>query len=238
MKKLLLILFTSLLLLNCKETTQNQSTENFITVVYKISPFHSITNNSIVDIEISDEIPKDEIHFFSTEESLNEIKHEVIDGDLIINTSKKIFSFGENTNITAKINSESIKNFSVNGVGSIISTITLRADHITTDISGAGNLELTIKNKSLINKISGVGNLVLKGNTQLMNTEISGAGNLNGFELIASESINSISGVGNANINVTDKLNAEISGIGNIVYKGEPKEIIKNISGLGSVSRD
>ena len=46
-----------------------------------------------------------------------------------------------------------------------------------------------------------------------------------------------ISGAGEAQINVTKKIAAEISGAGTVKYKGSPSEIDQNVSGAGSIKK-
>lgn len=237
MKNLVSLLSLTLFIVSCNKNENKEiSSEELETIIYKVESFHSITNNSFVDIEISESVPKDEIHFIASKKKIENITREVNNGNLIIDSSRKNFNFGNDTNITAKINSNSLSSFTINGAGNIKSHITQIATNIKTDISGAGNLELLISNESVTNDISGVGNVDLIGKTKTLKTEISGAGNLNATKLSAVESWNSISGVGNASVNVSYKLHAEISGVGNVEYKGNPKEIIKEISGLGSVN--
>ncbi len=247
MRKIYYLLFSVTLLASCKKpdvnnnsneiTSENTSAETVETVIYKISTYNAISNKSIVNIEISNDIPKDEIHIISTKQNLEEIKHEIIEGELILSQKNKTFTLKNKTQIIAKINSENISKFNISGLGYIKSTIIQKAENIETEIEGAGNLELTINNNSISNKIEGLGNISLKGRTNNAKTEIEGAGNLDAFELETNSTIVTIEGLGNANVNVSEKLEATISGAGNLTYKGNPKEIIKEKSGLGSINQ-
>lgn len=218
-------------------TSDNISSDTVETAIYKIGKYNAITNKSIVNIEISKDIPKDEIHIISTKKNLEEINHEIIDGELILFQKNKTFTLKNNTQIIAKINSESITKFSISGLGYIKSEVIQKAENIETEIEGAGNLELTINNNSISNKIEGLGNIFLKGVTKIAKTDIEGAGNLDAFDLETKTTTVTIEGLGNANVNVSEKLEATISGAGNLTYKGNPKEIIKNKSGLGSINQ-
>ena len=69
-----------------------------------------------------------------------------------------------------------------------------------------------------------------------VNAEISGTGNLSAFELLAKRFNLKSSGVGNANINVANNLDVDISGTATVNYKGNP-QIQQEISGVASLNR-
>ena len=239
MKKTYILLLSFALLFSCKnpETTNNSSkitSKTIETAIYKISAFNKVTNTSIVNIEITDEVPTDEIHFISSKENLEFVKHEVVNNELIFSHTTKNLEI-KDVKIIAKINSANINSFKIEGAGYIKSNIIQKAQNIKTEIEGAGSLELKINNNSIENKIEGLGNITLSGRTDNAKTEIEGAGNLNAFELETNNTYVSIEGLGNANVNASEKLEANISGIGNLTYKGNPKEIFKNKDGLGSI---
>lgn len=242
MKKIVLLVFSITSLISCKKNDVTNSSiettsDTVTTAIYKINAFNTVSNQSIVNVEISNEIPRDEIHLISSIDLLNEIKHEIINKELIISQKNKNFTLKNQSQIIVKINSDEISKFNISGLGYIKSSIIQKAKNIETEIEGAGNLELTINNQTISNKIEGLGNLILRGKTNIAKTKIEGAGNLDALELITNTTIVSIDGLGNANVQTTEKLDVTISGIGNLNYKGNPKEIRKNTSGFGSVKK-
>jgi len=70
-----------------------------------------------------------------------------------------------------------------------------------------------------------------------MDASISGAGHLDAIDLKTKKSNVKIEGVGAGSVYATDFLNATISGVGKILYKGNP-QVSKNIEGIGFVSKD
>ena len=80
-------------------------------------------------------------------------------------------------------------------------------------------------------------NLLLPGKTQRLVIDCNGAGQINAQNLLAKEVDIQLKGAGEANINVKDKLNAAIFGVGEIKYYGEPERVRKNISGIGEIKR-
>jgi len=67
---------------------------------------------------------------------------------------------------------------------------------------------------------------------------MSGAGGLDAFDLKAEYARIRISGVGGADIYVTKELDAKISGLGDVTYRGNPANIDKSVSGLGTIQED
>ena len=67
-----------------------------------------------------------------------------------------------------------------------------------------------------------------------MRLSVSGRGKVTAGQLQVGNAHVSISGVGNADLWVTDNLRVDISGAGHVTYAGQPK-IRQSISGLGSV---
>jgi len=68
-----------------------------------------------------------------------------------------------------------------------------------------------------------------------MRLHISGKGKLQADQLRVAQAIVQISGVGNAQLWVTDSLRIGISGVGTIDYWGEP-QVSRQTSGLGTIN--
>jgi hypothetical protein len=88
---------------------------------------------------------------------------------------------------------------------------------------------------TIICRITGAGNVVLAGNATREVVEIVGAGNIHNFDLISASCFASISGTGNIDVNVTQQLDAFISGAGTIIYDGHPLVVNQTVTGVGSV---
>jgi hypothetical protein len=124
---------------------------------------------------------------------------------------------------------------SVSGSGNLIAP-TLSVQSLKTSISGSGNIE--IQEVICVNEnatLSGSGNIAIHNgicvNQQLT---ISGSGNID-TEYVKSEHSNlTVSGSGNAVIHVTETLNVDISGHGDVKYRGKPV-ITSKITGTGKL---
>jgi len=82
----------------------------------------------------------------------------------------------------------------------------------------------------------GVGDYILSGDYQEELTIImTGVGNVRAFDLEVGTCTISITGVGNCEVFVKDQLNATITGVGNIYWKGHPDDMIISITGIGNL---
>jgi hypothetical protein len=135
-----------------------------------------------------------------------------------------------------KITMRSVEALAVGGTGEITSNGTLTSDHIKLDVSGSGKMTLAVQVKDLDIDISGVGKITLNGKADKANVDISGSGKVDAFDLVVSKCIAEISGVGKCNIDVTDSLATEISGMGSVNYKTKPAYITTDVSGVGKVN--
>jgi hypothetical protein len=102
-------------------------------------------------------------------------------------------------------------------------------------LSGAGDLMLGGDFGNVSVSISGAGNIELSGKCTSLDATISGAGDLDARKLDANAVKVSISGAGDAKVNALNSLDASVSGVGSILYSGDPQERKVRISGLGSV---
>lgn len=111
----------------------------------------------------------------------------------------------------------------------------LNTDNLKIDLSGAGSIEVEMETDLVEVQMSGAGVLTLSGYTRQSEVHISGAGGLRGENLRSEECKVNLSGIGNANVFVTKKLIATITGIGGIRYSGNPDFIEKRVTGLGKI---
>lgn len=117
-----------------------------------------------------------------------------------------------------------------------------KADKITADsfklsISGVcygGNLDLEVKNLNV--NLSGVSDVRLNGTADSVFIKADGVSSLMAFGLQTKEADVRLAGVGDVEISCSDKLKAEVHGVGGIRYKGNPEMSIRE-NGLGRVTQ-
>jgi len=101
-------------------------------------------------------------------------------------------------------------------------------------ISGSGNITADLDGENIAAGISGSGDITLVGKASALDLTISGSGNINAKELKVRDSEVSVSGSGNASVNVSGSLKGHVSGSGNIGYLGDPK-VDFHKAGSGSI---
>ena len=127
---------------------------------------------------------------------------------------------GSYSNVTVNIyvSLKSIENLSINGAGNIVAQNPINCSHLNCTINGAGDIN-----------VAGSGNS--------LNSTINGAGNINAFNFTVKDCVATIKGAGNCSINVTGTLNAVITGVGNIIYDGNPVNVSSSVTGVGNITQ-
>src|SRR5690606_28809703 len=104
-------------------------------------------------------------------------------------------------------------------------------------LSGSGNMRIYKAQFDEINtQISGDGNIILGGSAHTLNCSISGSGNVDALDCPVQIAKVTISGSGNAKLDVSEQLDVIISGSGNVEYKGN-SVVTSQISGSGTVKK-
>jgi len=172
----------------------------------------------------------------TTDENLMDyIQVENIGSTLEIRSNRKL---RPSDNSTITIEYTELDRIEVQGAASLRTENELVSDYLRMSMSGAGDVDMDVDLGRLELDISGVGAVELRGNAEEQSISMSGAGGYDGNELRSRICNVSISGVGGAEVYVTDELNATVSGVGGVSYRGNPSDVRSDISGLGSVSQD
>ena len=105
------------------------------------------------------------------------------------------------------------------------------------EVSGAGNVDAEgISTDELAVTISGTGDVKIAGRADSQQVDISGSGNYRAGALESKEAKVGVSGSGAALVNVSEALDAEVSGVGSVEYVGDPA-VNERVSGVGRVSK-
>ncbi|TVR82013.1 MAG: DUF2807 domain-containing protein [Chitinophagaceae bacterium] len=139
-----------------------------------------------------------------------------------------------NDHINVYISTSDINALEITGSGNIIVQNTFNTFRVNNKISGSGSITFNANVQELNNTISGSGNIHLTGSTNIHNIDISGSGDVRAYNMQSTSADINISGSGNADVWVTGKLVALISGSGVVRYIGFPTTDVE-ITGSGSV---
>jgi len=206
-----------------------------------LSGFHAISTSASFDVYITQgstesvkvEAPSDVINRIITE----------VDGDVLkIRTKNGAFNWGGWFNNSHKkmviyVTVKSIHSIHISGSSDVFFKDGITADKLDLTVSGSGDVVGRLNVKSLEAGISGSGDIKLAGNAERLALRMNGSGDFSGRELVTAITSVSISGSGDATVNASQKLDARVSGSGDIRYVGNPKEVAKSTSGSGDIHR-
>ena len=203
--------------------------------------FPELTNFSKVSINIAAEVYIRQADSFrcrmeGNADYLEETKATVKDGVLTIRRVEHSNWLNRVRHLVIYIDAPNFDAIDFSGAGSIVSKNKLTGNKLHLEVSGAGSAKLQDVDYQHIDvDLSGVGNIEIGGKTISSTMEMSGTGNIDAFDLLADSVRCETSGVGNINCFANVELNANVSGIGGIRYKGTPKNLRKFVSGIGKV---
>lgn len=156
----------------------------------------------------------------------------VRNGKLFIGTKSGVSL--SNMNLTVNLTMTDMNELIASSAGSIVGRNKFAAESVRLILSSAGNIRLDVEADRIYSNLSSAGNLYLSGNVREHNAIVSSAGNLYAFDLTTDTTKITLSSVGNAEVYVTQLLEATLSSIGSLYYKGHPT-IYKNLSSKGKV---
>jgi hypothetical protein len=105
------------------------------------------------------------------------------------------------------------------------------------DISGASKASGSLKMADGKFEVSGASTLELSGAGQNLSLEISGASTLKLGEFTAAKAVVNVSGASRATVNVTGRLDAEVSGASTLTYLGNPTLGDIEVTGASTLHR-
>ena len=109
--------------------------------------------------------------------------------------------------------------------------------NLSLKLSGASEVTIDVDAPEIQSDLSGSSTLNVKGKTKEFNLETSGASKARCFNLLSENTFAHVSGASNAEVYASVKLDAQVSGAGNVKHKGNAKNIKQEVSGAGSMNK-
>jgi hypothetical protein len=227
-------LFAMLFLLqSCGDQVHEKGSGNITSETRNVGAFFKL------DIEGAYEIVLQEgtnpLIAVETDDNLHQYIETTIDGKTLRIRSVEKVEASEYTRLI--ITYQNLDEIRLGGAAKISNQGRLNAGELTIRVDGAGILNLSLQAEELDLQLDGAGAVNLSGKVNKQRLELSGAGNVDAFELQSKDCDISLSGFGSAQVFVTDNLNAEVSGVGSIRFKGDPRNIKREVTGLGNIDR-
>ncbi|ELR71396.1 hypothetical protein C900_02737 [Fulvivirga imtechensis AK7] len=227
-----LILFT--MLTGCDSYKQERGNGNIMEQERAVDNFSKVqvSGNFEVYLKKSDSPGL----IITTDENLHEFIEVKQKGDVLEVKSDRTLKSREGVKLLIEFTE--LTAISSSGASVIESEDVITGDYLRLEMSGAGAIDLSVDLKALKVNVSGAGAVELRGNVTEQNIQMSGAGGLDAKRLVSKKCKIEISGVGGASLNVKEALDASVSGVGGITYRGNPAQVKTNISGLGTITRE
>lgn len=145
---------------------------------------------------------------------IGRVTSEVVGGELRLGMKEsKRTNIGNSDRVVVTL--PELQTFSGEGAGQIILN-NVRGERFDADYRGAGRLAISGEVRTLRLHAEGVGEVDTK-DLRTRNADVS-------FE-----------GIGSVKVHASDKLDASVTGMGNLSYYGNPRVVNKSVSGIGSV---
>jgi hypothetical protein len=227
--RIFLIVSMALAVFSC--TNYQRGNGNIVELHRNLEDFSSIKIHGNYEVVL---IPsKDNILLIETDENLHRyVESDVNHLTLTIRNSGRIIS---RQSIKVLIHFKQIEHISSSGNSVISCTNIIKTQDLAINLTGTGSINLELEAERLKVDLPGAGLVKLVGYVTQQEIKINGTGNLNAINLVSNETKIEVNGVGKAEINVRETLDAELNGIGTIKYVGEPKELKQEVRGLGSI---
>ena len=226
-------IFIYLILPGCEQGGVEQGNGNIITKDTVFNYFNELELEGNFEVELI----KSSTSGLSIEADENLFQYITIDQDGDVVEVKSDRTLKGTQGIKLYVKYTELELIDVAGAAAITSSDRVAGDFLRLNMSGAGTINLEVEVKALQVNISGAGAINLSGKVIEQQIQLSGAGGLEAYDLISKNCKIEISGVGGAAVNVEGELEAYVSGVGGVRYKGNPSEVKTDVSGLGTVSK-
>jgi hypothetical protein len=160
------------------------------------------------------------------------------EGDRLIVKTRDGYDLEPSGDVRIYVTSPVFNRIATSGASDIIGQNKISSpDGLDLSVSGAGNVKLELDAPRVKADISGSGTLSLRGETKEAEISLSGAGSAHCYDLLSENTKVEISGAGSSQVYASVGLDAGVSGVGSVHYKGNPTSIKQDVSGLGSISK-
>ncbi|HEK19368.1 MULTISPECIES: head GIN domain-containing protein [unclassified Mucilaginibacter] len=168
---------------------------------------------------------------------ISNIITEVKVGVLKIHPKSNNYYWNNDKKVTIYVTLINVNEVNVGGSGNVYFKNGLKAPSLKLGVGGSGDIQGKIEVKELMSSVMGSGDINIAGHADAASISVSGSGDFNAQDLATGSTKIRVSGSASARVNVSDNLDAAVTGSGDIHYTGTVKNISSHQSGSGSISR-
>jgi hypothetical protein len=172
------------------------------------------------------------------DENLLQFVEVIQQGDKVIVRERPGYHLISSSDLRIYVSAPVFNNIDASGAGDIIGQNKItNPEALGIELNGAGDIRLEVDAPRIQATLSGVGSIYLKGQSKDVSIDLPGAGHAHCYDLLAENTKVEISGAGSAEVYASVKLDATVSGVGNVTYKGNATDVSQSVSGAGSVHK-
>ena len=133
------------------------------------------------------------------------------------------------------VTAPAIEEVGLAGSGRIEGETRIESESLSLSVAGSGDLDLEVATEQLEIGVAGSGDCMLRGRADALTTKTAGSGDIKASKMKTRTAEVDIVGSGDAELHVTDRLDARILGSGDVHYRGQPEVELSSL-GSGTVS--
>lgn len=205
-----------------------------------LSGFHALSISASFDVYIT-QGSTESVKVNAPADIINRVITEVRGDELIVRSKSGSFNwsnlFNSHSKMAIYVTVKDLHSIHISGSSDVFFKNGINANLMELSISGSGNVLGRLNVKTFNCAITGSGDVKLSGTAQTATISISGSGDFHSGNLVTGTTMIRIAGSGDAVINANQKLDAHVSGSGDIRYTGGAKQVSTSTSGSGSIHR-
>lgn len=237
MKNLLSFSIITALILFSVASCKNSEPDSTTSKTFDVSDFSSL-DLEIIGAVIYEQSDSFYLNASGSSKLIEELKISNNKGRLSIDLKNKRNYSGDKKELVIRIGSPHLKEINFESVGSLQIKNNFKSDELTINNKGVGQMKIDDCHVGIFNLTSkSVGLIEIKGtsNDTYINSEGIGKIDCSQFK---SKRVKVISkGVGNLLVYAQESIDISLTGIGNVNYYGNPKEVTTDVSGVGNATR-
>jgi hypothetical protein len=209
---------------------------NIKTVERTVNSFKDVSTSGSIHVYIT-QGPQAPVKIEADENLLDYIEiHQR--GDAISIETRDGYNLEPTDKIKVYITAPEFNHIGISGSGAVQSTgKIISKNDLEFSVSGSGGLKADLNAPSVEVDITGSGHADMVGETKNLEIQISGSGEARCYNLLSENTKVDVTGSGDADVYASVKLDAQVSGSGNVSYKGAATQIKKDITGSGQVNK-
>ncbi len=211
------------------EERSSYSNSHSTSRIYEFEDFTGLEIGSAFEVDIR-KGDKYKVIIYGSEDEIDEIRL-VKDGNLLdIRYNKETYDFSKRSrkNIKVKIIMPEITDIKASGASKIYIN-EFDGSSLALDLSGVSYTEVDSDFEDIKASVGGASELELKGSGKELRADISGGSKLNAYSYMVNYAKIEATGLGSAQLYVTDRLEVESSVVSNVNYRGSA-ELVSSIS--------